>query len=189
MNGGLQRIQNIKRDYQSESLQWQTKWRYVILVILFVLLIVLAIIAGSLGASFGAPRVTAAFVTLLWIFTIITMVVGAGEVTLSPFQVLIDMPVVLPAGTLSKKCSASISYMVPACCFTRFYRAACGIFFELHLLQSMDFHLKSSFVLTLWLRYHKLMCRCHGHHRPARAVLPDSLIYGSSALSAHQTCQ
>ena len=74
----VQTLQDIKRDYESESLEWQTKWRFVIFVILFVLLIILAVIAGSLGASFGAPRVTAAFVTLLWIFLIITMVVGAG---------------------------------------------------------------------------------------------------------------
>ena len=75
---GVQTLRNIKRDYEAESLTWQTKWRYVIFVILFVLLIVLSLLAGSLGIGFVAPRVTSFFVILLWIFTIITMVVGAG---------------------------------------------------------------------------------------------------------------
>ena len=75
----MQTLRNIKNDYEAQSLKWQTKWRYVIFVIIFVLLIVLALLAGSLGVGFVAPRVTAFFVILLWIFTIITMVVGAGE--------------------------------------------------------------------------------------------------------------
>ena len=60
-------------------MEWQTRWRIVILACLLGLVMLFALLGGICSTVGQTPRTTAAATFLLWLLTAALLVVGAGE--------------------------------------------------------------------------------------------------------------
>ena len=60
-------------------MEWQTRWRIVILACLFGLVMLFALLGGICSVVGRTPRTTAAATFLLWLLTAALLIVGAGE--------------------------------------------------------------------------------------------------------------
>ncbi len=75
----MQPLNNFQNDYYGDSMDWQTRWRIVILACLFGLVMLFALLGGICSVVGRTPRTTAAATFLLWLLTAALLIVGAGE--------------------------------------------------------------------------------------------------------------
>ncbi|KAK9810263.1 hypothetical protein WJX72_007562 [[Myrmecia] bisecta] len=77
---GVQAMHNLEVDYKHQSERAESLWRYVVLSVLFGLLVIFSALAGVLAIIGRTPRLTAAFLCLLWICSGLILILGAGGI-------------------------------------------------------------------------------------------------------------
>ena len=76
---GIDRLANLRADYEQVTSQVQEIWRYVVIAVFFGILIILCIVAAWAIGTGNAPRTGYTCTLLLWVQTAVLMLAGAGE--------------------------------------------------------------------------------------------------------------
>ena len=71
-------ISTMQEDFRRPSLDFENKWRFVVIAILFGFMIIIALATGLFGARMTHIGWTAFFVALLWFIVMLLMLLGAG---------------------------------------------------------------------------------------------------------------